>query len=494
MPALLPAGNLPGAFRIFRARDNRPACVYKNEAVMLWLIRRQLKSKNPASRREAAARLGSHSGSQALAAVREALADDDAEVRRLAATALGTIDDISRIELLLLALHDRNAEVQRAAILALRKARDERITAALVPLLRHGDAGVRGSAAQALDTLGWQPANRDDEIWFLVDRGQCSRAASFGVDALAPLEAALSSGTYSLCISAVRALGEIDDRRVVRPLLKALKSEDTAICGAAIDALARIGGPEALEPITEMLRHTTPQVRLAAVESLRTLGVATAIEPLRPLLTDSVWEVRRATVETLGYLKDPRAVEALTPTLSDGDPDVREATAMTLGNLGDRRAIGPLVLALKDLTSGVRRMAAAALSRIDENWRTSPEAQAAIEDLRGGLYDSDSDVRYFIGHLLVRLGAMEPESAVGTALAEPPPTLAERQRKLAVNLFLAILGDHDRDLRQACAEALGRLGERRAEPSLIRALQDPDPGVRYASERALQAIALAHAR
>jgi len=206
-----------------------------------------------------------------------------------------------------------------------------------------------------------------------------------------------------------------------------------------------------------------------------------------------MWDVRRAAVETLGRLKDDRAVDALKGTLNDKDADVREATAMALGGLSDRRAIGSLVLALKDSTSGVRRIAAAALSRIDENWSTSPEARAAVEELKPALYDRDPEVRHFVGQLLVSLGAVEPEATPEPTEGDMSATTQEKRRKLAVSLFLAILCDPDRDLRQAAAEALGRLGERRAESALARTLRDPDATVRSAAERALQALATARA-
>jgi HEAT repeat protein len=57
-----------------------------------------------------------------------------------------------------------------------------------------------------------------------------------------------------------------------------------------------------------------------------------------------------------------------------------------------------------------------------------------------------------------------------------------------VTLFLAILCDADRDLRQAAALALGNLGESRAVSALIRALADPDPSVRSAVEQALHVL------
>ena len=56
---------------------------------MLWLIQRQLKSKNTASRRKAVERLCDEPHPRALGALRQALSDEDAEVRRLVATALG---------------------------------------------------------------------------------------------------------------------------------------------------------------------------------------------------------------------------------------------------------------------------------------------------------------------------------------------------------------------------------------------------------------------
>ena len=59
---------------------------------MLWLIQRQLKSKKTASRRKAVGRLCDAPQPRALAALGEALGDEDAEVRRLAATALGKLE------------------------------------------------------------------------------------------------------------------------------------------------------------------------------------------------------------------------------------------------------------------------------------------------------------------------------------------------------------------------------------------------------------------
>jgi len=59
---------------------------------------------------------------------------------------------------------------------------------------------------------------------------------------------------------------------------------------------------------------------------------------------------------------------------------------------------------------------------------------------------------------------------------------------MATNLFIAMLEDRDRDIRQAAAEALGRLGGERARQALTRADGDLDGDVAAATQMALQAL------
>ena len=461
--------------------------------MMLWLKFRQLSSSDPAVRRKAMQQLCESPTPRALEALTSALQDEDEEVRHLAVQALAKLEDDRRIEPLLLALKDRAPEVLKAAISGLRKQNDERVTAALVPLIFNVDAGVRGHAAQVLDSMGWKPANRDEEIWHDVARNQLPRAAGYGIAALPALETVLNGGPYTLRVAAIEAIGAIDDKRILRPLFAALKSTDPAVCGAAVEVLCNIGDPQCIEPILEVLNHPGAHPRATAADALGRLNATAAAARIRLTLRDTSWHVRKAAVEALGRLKDKDSVPEMTKLLQDSDPDVRETAALALGNIGDRHAIGPLVKALKDPHSGVRRIATAALARIDENWSSSVEVLEAVQELKAGLEDKDPEVRHLAGKLLASLGH-EATAVAAAASSEDhlSVTSLEKRRKLAVSLFLATLCDEDPDLRQAAAESLGRMGDHRALAGLQKALGDADEGVRLAVEEAVKTLELSH--
>jgi hypothetical protein len=97
-------------------------------------------------------------------------------------------------------------------------------------------------------------------------------------------------------------------------------------------------------------------------------------------------------------------------------------------------------------------------------------------------------VRFFVAQLLVNLGEMSPEALLGFSPEDQLASPAIKRKRMGGNLFIALLEDRDRDIRQAAAEALGHLGGERAKQALIRAAGDPDGDVAAAILMALQAI------
>lgn len=452
---------------------------------MLWFAKQQLKFRNVVTRRKAVHALCHRPVTDAnvVDVLLTALGDPDAEVRCVAMTAIGKSDDSRRADAVRRMLADPDASVRNAAILATKRLRDPALASALSAVLQDIDFAVRGSAALALEALGWRPADDAEEIRLLIARGQLQRAAGFGVAAIAPLEQVLSTGPTTLRPKAVDALSRIDDGKVLKPITAALRSSETAVAVAAADVLGNLGNPDFAELLVPLLKHAEPLMRTTTVDSLARLGATRHALTMAALLKDTHWDTRRAAADALAKLRDPKTVPALAAALDDSDADVREACALALGALRDRSAIAPLVLALKDSASSVRRIAAAALARIDEDWSSSPEAQPALEQLKVAEATRPTGLR--VASLGYGLRKASETGASPTSVATHDP---EKNLRHAVNLFAAILGDTDRDLRQAATEALGRLGGPRAESALTRALRDPDAGVQSAAELALKSF------
>jgi len=373
-------------------------------------------------------------------------------------------------------------------MLALRRASDERVIPTLVPLLRHEDFIVRTAAAQTIDTIPWIPKEREERIWFYVAKGWFGRAAGSGVDAIEALHLNVQTGPVSVAVRAVDALGMISDPRAVKLLCGALRSPEPAVCIAAADALGKVGGREAVEGLAACLTSNLTQLRAASVQALGALGAAETTRQICQMLQDKEWEVRREAANALGKLSNLEALEPLASVLDDLDSDVRDAAALALGRIGNRRSVGALVLALKDEVTSVRRIAAASLSRIDPDWASLPETRAAAEQLKVAIQDAEPAVRFFVAQLLVNLGEMSPEALAGLAPEDHLASPAIKRRRMATNLFIAMLEDRDRDVRQAAAEALGRLGGDRARQALTRAATDLDGDVAAATQMALQAL------
>jgi HEAT repeat protein len=456
---------------------------------MLWLNLKLLKSGSAESRRKAAKELWRDPNSRAGNALAAALqTDSDSEVRRICASALSRSQDPSRYDHLLKALGDKDPEVLRSAIMGLRRASDERVIPRLVPLLRNQEFIVRSAAAQTIDTIPWIPKDRDERIWFYVAKGWFERAASSGVDAVAALKLTVQTGPVSVAVRAVDALGLIGDPSVVKWLKGALKSGEPAVCIAAADALGKVGGKEAVEALRDCLTSNFAQLRAASVQALGTLGAAEMTKHICKMLEDKEWEVRREAANALGKLSNLESLEPLAKALEDGDSDVRDAAALALGRIGNRRSVGALVMALKDEVASVRRIAAASLARIDPDWVSLPETRIAAEQLKAAIQDVDTAVRFFVAQLLVNFGEMVPDELAGLSREDPLASPAIKRRRTATNVFIGLLKDEDPDLRQAAAEALGRLGGERARQALTRTASDLNGDVAAATQMALQAL------
>ena len=421
-----------------------------------------------------------------------ALKDQNTEIRSAAALALGQFQDKQVIEPLIKMLRDPAPLARATAAEALGQLKDPGATAPLISLLRDADATVRVRASHSLERLGWQPENDDERKWHIMATGNLNRVSELGSGGFELLADLLRNGTPEKQLYAVKALGEIEDPRVPKLILEALKKSNALVRLAALEILGSVADPSAYEAVERLLKDKEPSIRAAAVVTAVSCGGNRVVPMFVRMLRDVSWEVRREVIKALGQTGDATAIEGLSKALQDRDHDVRESAAVALGRIGDARAVRPLVLALLDIESFVRNAAHNSLKEIDPHWEKTDAARSALPQIKDALKHRE----YWISHSAARLLEQIQADAAGDR-AETPVALSLETISPAGNpappaavfdILADLLGDRDRDLRLAAAEAFSQLRQKRAVSILAAAIHDDDAFVRQAAERALVAL------
>ncbi len=452
---------------------------------MQWWTLKQLKARNPRTRFSAVRALARSEAIQLVDPIVELLSDTDATVRSAAAETVARAELAAAVQHLC-ARFSKEPEPQNRVTLVktLLAFPGPSIIPTLVEALGDPSGDVGWNAARALQTLQWQPANSTEHAAWHLAVSQWEDALSCGAAAVEPLAKLTRSVAFQRCIRAIECLSRIRDARAVKPLLECLVSQDFTIRAAAAGALGEIGDARAFDPLVHALRDAHHQVVLAACGSLGKMGDQRAVAPLIKVLQNSYPDVRTAAVSSLGKLRDSQAVPALLPLLQDRDPDVRETTVTALGFIGNELAIEPLVLMLIDPQSSIRQASAYSLRRIEPYWERSEAAARAIPTLQTALKSHEYWVRHSAADTLKKLGVSQESET--TFITDSDGAL--RKRHAAQSILVAMLGDNDREFRQAAAEALGRIGLSEALPPLTQRLSDSDPGVQTAAARSLEAL------
>lgn len=448
---------------------------------MLWWKLQRLKASNPKTRIRAIQELAESHDAGAVEPIAEALRDEDWEVRVAAAIGLGVMMDARGVPSLAAALRDPKPEVRSTALAVLRQLGGERAVDALVGSLADDDHSVRSQAATALNALGWRPSKDSEAVLHASAMGNYEIAAARGGDAVLILAKIVKDTTAPGRAEAATALGKTNDPRAVKPLETALKDTDGHLRIAAIEALGHLGQKESGDALLALVRDENHLARAAAVEALGRIGDARVVEIIgKSLLKDDSWDVRRISVETLGRIGDAQASKHLWQALiKDTDHDVRQSAAQVLGKLRDPHSIGALVLALKDENSSVRLAAKAALRMIDQQWEISPQAESVLPELEAAARDPEYWVAQSAADTLAKIKDARQRALENAAKAD------KERLPRGMSILVDLLGDFDRDVRLASAEALGRMNDFKAIPSLVKAMDDSDEWVGRAAALAL---------
>lgn len=189
-------------------------------------------------------------------------------------------------------LNDSDWVVRREAVITLGEMGDERCVEPLVRCLRDGDWQVRDAAVEAIAMIG-SPAV-DLLLRYIRD--------------------------YDARKSVIKALGKINDERVLDPLISMLHNDEFK--DDATWALAELGQP-AVGRLLECLNNPDEVIRKQAILALGEIKDSSSVDLLIERLQDPDWFIRLSAASALEKIGDPRGREAVKPLMKDPDLVVR---------------------------------------------------------------------------------------------------------------------------------------------------------------------------
>ncbi len=189
-------------------------------------------------------------------------------------------------------LNDSDWVVRREAIITLGEMGDERCIEPIVRCLPDGDWQVREAAIEALALIG-SPAV-ELLLRYLRD--------------------------YDARKSAIKALGKINDERVLDPLISMMRNDEFK--DDATLALTELGKP-AVGRLLELLKDPEEVTRKQAILALGEIKDESCVDALIESLKDPDWFTRLSAAAALEKIGDPRGREAIKPLMKDPDLVVR---------------------------------------------------------------------------------------------------------------------------------------------------------------------------
>lgn len=387
---------------------------------------RACKEGSPDLRRHSVAALGKIGSRQAITTIVEASRDESLDVRLSAVWAMGMIGDASVVSALAPLTQDPDPAIRLEAIRALRKYpglktghiiirslqdpdakirwesaqqagrfRMRNAIRSLIRLFGDPDAEVKEAAVKALERIGWMPADRNEQLAYLIAKGEWKK------------------------IQRLELLPDpLIKQKSSRPVLLpgGFKSEAQALSqeGQSLQKLPKASGEE----YSQKKENETGHEGVPALQYF----VRMLINPVADV------QARVKAAEALGNLGDLRGVQPLVRALQDSDAEIRGSAALSLGILGDRKASRSLVIALNDPVFEVRQRAAEALSAIG--------SQEAIHPLIKMIEDPDPGNRALA---VTTLGDFENDNAIRAlliSLNDPRPGV----RSAAIDSLLKLIG------------------------------------------------------
>lgn len=197
-------------------------------------------------------------------------------------------------------------------------------------------------------------------------------------------------------------------------------------------------------------------------------------------------ERQRLAVVHLGKSKDQRALELIEPLLDSSERTVRQAVAAAVGDLGGAGCLRVSLKLLCDSDTGVVRDAVRSLRTLADPRSLRPLMYVGLED---GI------LRAQVLETLVHIGKTGLSELLSIVAERNPATICDAVKvlgrigdKRAVPSLLMAMEHADVRLRRTVLEALGLLGDRSALGKIVAAISDPDESVQLSALQAVQRV------
>lgn len=275
-----------------------------------------------------------------------------------------------------------------------------------------------------------------------------------------------------------QALAQIGTPQAIYGLVSVLNTGNSDQRAIAATALGKGRGPWAEESLIRSLKDKDESVRLCAARSLRQLKAKNAVKSLRRLLKDSSDSVRYSVASSLALLDPPEGMDILAETLKSSDTIISADAAKTLCLMPTPEALEKVLPFLRQTDNILRSGALLVL----QYYKREPQA---VDPLIIMLMEEDKDILEAAATALGRIGdkrAVEPlirllRRSTGTVAGAAAMALGNIGGNEIFELLSTALKSEDPSLRAGAAVGLGSLGDPRGVELLMTCLSDENSRV-----------------
>lgn len=387
-------------------------------------------SQETATRRRAAAALGSMHDASAIESLALALArDPDAEVRQLCAQGLATHSQEARAKSALLkAIVDPQPDVRMLAIDAVAEFATPEEAAPIFESLRSEHESLVTTCERSLARIF---AGRVEGVhdWMM------------GQD---------NAGMQACGLRVLRSIGDARSLGLIQALLQ---SNDPNLRVESARALAALKIPDAIRAMLDALGDPKESVRVGILKALEGTTRADVVEKLQESCFDPSVAVRAQLTVTLSTLDSAQAVEILATLADDTDSTIAGGALLGLLRSPDQESQHQLLSALSTAGNDAKRMFR----------RDSHDSMEKIaEQSRSAL---DGDVRRRGVEVMAAVDTMRYATQIAEALQDPDAkvrlaatlALSDQDPERVGDWLRALLDDPVAEVRDAAKRALFRI-------------------------------------